>query len=867
MADKVQSKKSKQAAKTNPFEIKVNKQKHNIMGRKMPKHSRGKPGVSRSKANEKRKATLLVEYQKRGKSGGIKDMRFGENNPTLTEEDRMIQRYALEKKKVFEKSSNKFNLQDDEDDEEEEQLTHFGQSLSEIEKFEAPRNDSDDDEDTGAIGADIVGEQHFGGFFKEKDPNNTDSEYKTWKEKMEELITKTRKERYEKQHEKELTAQMTEKLNQEWRESGMQLIAGMKKHKDLTNEGGKKDDFDIAVRELMFDMKAKPTDRMKSDDELAKETRERLEKLEADRVRRMRGLSDGKDSKKPKHVSADDLDDGFSFEKPEKKGLVFRNGKMVVEGAESGDEEEEDEEEEEEEESEEEEKGDEEEEKGDEEEEKGDEEEEEEEDMEEEEEEEEEDGGSDLESSGDEEEIENSQSVTQKSLAEKKSDMAKAEKELPYTFEAPNNYEELLGLFEGHTDEEVVKIVERTRKIHHPSLAEGNKAKLEIMQTLLLRFYCDLALQSPPKTQLMNNLVAQLYELTQQFPNESADAVKSLLAARQVELSEEVARRNGRAAMPSLDTLLLLKLIPILFPTSDFRHPVSTPAMLYMSQVLTKCPVTCVQDVYSGLFVCNTFLEFVLLSKRFVPEAINFIRGILFLACDPEIGQKGDHAIIPPFKPVGKSCGILQLEKKSAKSMKLTPVSVCEVLSPAANKSLECDQHRVNCLGMCFKLMVKFADLYQEKASFQEIFEPLKYFSQQIVLKLYPAALQESMEHFTIILETPSEPKKCLSRKKQKMVISRTFEPKLEEHFDGKKKRGGSKQTQEEQKIQYQYKREMKGAIRDVRKDTQFIARHRLQEQMESDAENKRKLKRLISDLKQQEGDVRALERKKNRPE
>jgi hypothetical protein len=50
--------------------------------------------------------------------------------------------------------------------------------------------------------------------------------------------------------------------------------------------------------------------------------------------------------------------------------------------------------------------------------------------------------------------------------------------------------------------------------------------------------------------------------------------------------------------------------------------------------------------------------------------------------------------------------------------------------------------------------------------------------------------------------------------------------------FDGKKKRGGSKRILEEQKIQYQYKREMKGAIRDVRKDQQFLSRHKLQEQM-----------------------------------
>ena len=38
--------------KSNPFEVKINKQKHNILGRKS-KHDRGLPGVSRSKANKK----------------------------------------------------------------------------------------------------------------------------------------------------------------------------------------------------------------------------------------------------------------------------------------------------------------------------------------------------------------------------------------------------------------------------------------------------------------------------------------------------------------------------------------------------------------------------------------------------------------------------------------------------------------------------------------------------------------------------------------------------------------------------------------------------------------------------------------------
>lgn len=34
--------------------------------------------------------------------------------------------------------------------------------------------------------------------------------------------------------------------------------------------------------------------------------------------------------------------------------------------------------------------------------------------------------------------------------------------------------------------------------------------------------------------------------------------------------------------------LIYLKVTALLFPTSDFRHPVATPALLYISQALTK---------------------------------------------------------------------------------------------------------------------------------------------------------------------------------------------------------------------------------------------------------------------------------------
>lgn len=181
--------------------------------------------------------------------------------------------------------------------------------------------------------------------------------------------------------------------------------------------------------------------------------------------------------------------------------------------------------------------------------------------------------------------------------------------------------------------------------------------------------------------------------------------------------------------------LLYLRIVSMLFSTSDFKHAVCTPAMVLLSQVLAQVvttfllvmdsvvwcyvnlllfsssftlrlillylfvyplqsPVRCMRDVFRGLFVCdlllevcffvclscvvlmliafrylwlskpvgkdltarretslswtimsyknvkvffvNFLLQYVSLSKRFVPEAVNFLCGILFLASKKE---------------------------------------------------------------------------------------------------------------------------------------------------------------------------------------------------------------------------------------
>lgn len=101
---------------------------------------------------------------------------------------------------------------------------------------------------------------------------------------------------------------MTEKLDQEWKD----LIPLVNKKKKIDDEPAKKetDDYDKMMLALKFEARGIPSDRLKTEDEIAKEEKERLEQLEQDRLARMKGFVNGKDAA-PKHRSADDLDDDF----------------------------------------------------------------------------------------------------------------------------------------------------------------------------------------------------------------------------------------------------------------------------------------------------------------------------------------------------------------------------------------------------------------------------------------------------------------------------------------------------------------------------------------------------------------------------
>ncbi|KAK7470165.1 nucleolar complex protein 14 [Stygiomarasmius scandens] len=124
--------------KLNPFDTKVTKLKHDVGGRKL-KGVTGKPAQSKMAGLEQRKKTLLKEWEERGRAGGIVDRRFGENDPTMSLEERMLERFTRERQKASRGSV--FNLED------EDELTHYGQSLSKLDDFDNVGLMDDEDED------------------------------------------------------------------------------------------------------------------------------------------------------------------------------------------------------------------------------------------------------------------------------------------------------------------------------------------------------------------------------------------------------------------------------------------------------------------------------------------------------------------------------------------------------------------------------------------------------------------------------------------------------------------------------------------------------------------------------------------------
>ncbi|KAF2281354.1 Nop14-like protein [Westerdykella ornata] len=746
----------------------------------------GRPGVSKSMGEETRRKTLLPEMNKRNKVGGILDRRIGEDDPSMSLDARMQARFEREQQRK--RRGNVFDLEEAEDDVE---LTHGGKSL----RFDV---NGEEDYDAASVDAGSDDDQEDG-FLRRKRRRDSDAaedladgpaqeqpeRKKSKKEVMEEIIAKSKQHKYERQQQKEDDEELIEELNKDLPD----ILAALRGHttkreqpKEPAN-GGPADDFginperaaliagksrdaadkeyDARVRQMLFDQRAKPTERTKTEEEMAKENAERLKELEEQRMRRMRGEESDEEDNKAQDGGDDDQDygvhdDAAEFGLPsghtqgsrpegvEDEDDFLMDGDIIASDSEA--------------------------------------------DM--------------SQETDDESEVDDTMAVEEDEdflkdvLEQPKTEkaangvlsIAEPSSKLAYTYPCPRSHTELLSVYKDVAPKDVPVVTQRIRALYHAGLHTDNKNKLADFGCALVDHISYLANHSPetPLT-VTETLIRHIHSLSRSYPVQIATRFRAHL--------KQIQERNDL----SPGDLTILTAISSIFPTSDKFSPVVTPALTIIARFLGLNSPSSAKDITTGAYLGALCAErYIPLSKRYIPELIRYT--------------------------------VLCLE------------------SPHINSSL-ISAHTKNLLAL--------ADLWSSTPAFIEIFSP-------VVPTLSALKQTLAVQRLQILLQNARLHRRPQELHHHRPLPIKTSIPKFEEGFDPNKHYDPDKERAEANRLRKEYKRERKGALRELRKDANFIAREKLKEKKERDRRYEEKYKKLVAEIQGEEGrEANAYEREK----
>ncbi|KAK9452236.1 nucleolar protein 14 [Limtongia smithiae] len=803
----------------NPFEIKTTRLKHgDILGRKV-QGATGKPGVSKQIGEDNRKRTLQRELERKNKVGAVVDRRFGENNPNMAPEEKMLERFTRERQMRSARSgSSLFNLEDDDDDiYGDSTLTHFGQALALEDDYDAAGDEEEEGSDDG------------GGFTRKRaresddgsDAGDDDQERKKSKnEVMKEIIAKSKMYKHERQQAKDEDQDVIESLDGDMNDLRSLLFrsdAALKKAS--VAEAERDTTYDANVREMVFDRRAKPSDRTKTEEELAEEKATELKELENQRLRRMRGEVDDEDeddkkrSRAGRMPQADDLSDDFLSD----DAAEFGFGKGLENDF---DEEEEDDE-----------------------------------------------AGDDFNSEDEAgEESTEQETITVKARPGAKSSekplkvlevIDRPSTEIAYTYKCPSDLEGLQEILQSHSLDNQLVIIDRIITLHHPSLKEGNKDKLMKLGPLLVQHAAQLVdnatdLSYGFQTEAFNNLVSKIHGMAKSYPEAMSAGFRDMLRDSRQRLQVAIDDR-GTAEYPLPSDMFVFALIGNIFSTSDHFHLVATPAMLLMGQHLAQLTPKTLGDQASCTFLAALFLKYQGFSKRYIPEAINWLNLSLYGFVKAGVDAPQGFPLLGGTHKVEVEGSCKQIDTRNLTLADLKREQALIGISSAEDKQLA-----LSILKVDLDTLRKFASLYKGAEAYKEIFTPalnlLDLLSSEITESkprlsvLYPvlADITQTRDLLQKLIKFQTSTRRPLALQQHKPIPIPMNVPKFEENYSvDRKSYDPNLQRQEIGKLKAQLKKERKGALRELRKDNAFVAREKLKAKKKKDEEYHATLARL----------------------
>lgn len=469
---------------------------------------------------------------------------------------------------------------------------------------------------------------------------------------------------------------------------------------------------------------------------------------------------------------------------------------------------------------------------------------------------------------------------------------------IPFVFEVPTTLEALHDLIATHatTGEEATLIIQRIHASNSVRLNKNNKEKMQNFYDVVLRRFLavgdalyregnggpDLGRYSQ-----LDNLTNTLYNMAQDSPEIAGSVWSRRLGILQKAFGKKI--RDSElissfaddefTAWPSMGTFLLLRALGHIFPVTDLRHSVVTPAIIFMGQTLAQAPVRNLEDLRMGILVASLIIEYTKEAKRLCPEAIAFLAGVIRLyAVTPEKSSSANP--IPSLEAVITNNFLKNDLREHLQKYKPTKKKSSQVPQISLNVGEDEDDEHLLAVGIfcsALKLIEVVSNIYRDSLNHAEA-DVFSEISQSLIsLELNSkknGKLHSSLSSLvsraasslsqTCQLDQPRPPLKRRKQGKPSEYAIKSLAPKMEDpsKYSMSKDKGKSAKQAEIDRNRREYKREHKAINRELRLDAAFTEQERRRNAEKSERKEKQKRHKNFAWMEQEQATMNQQVRK-----
>ena len=455
--------------------------------------------------------------------------------------------------------------------------------------------------------------------------------------------------------------------------------------------------------------------------------------------------------------------------------------------------------------------------------------------------------------------------------------------DLPFVFPAPTGYAQFASWVSGRPPADLSAVVARIRACHAIALVGANRGAMQALFGFVLTHFEALSTAAPaPLCAHANALVPHLLALSREVPLAAGQAVRARLAA-------SMAARKAAGLSPPPPpgrTLALLRLACLLFPTTDFWHPVGTPAALLGGCAAATSVLATPAAAGAAVLLASLLVDMAAPAGRVAPEAVALLSSLVWSACRPAAAATrglpphaahqvaGADLFVPSCAAGGGGACPSWWDLLAAHALHAPPVPAAASPQGAA--------FRDGVLTRALEALAKACGGAAELPAATHLLRAATEAAARILrargggggggddgdsgddgggggapLPARAAAAAEAVVRCGARAAACVHPPLRLHARPA--APARAFAPRFEEDgFVAGRDYDVDRERAEKRKLRHAVAREAKGAARELRKDNRFLAGERAKDAAASDARRGAKQRAALSFLEQQEADFRS---------